>query len=297
MLQRGSWGDAVVLLQQALNQGNSNLAPLDEDGAFGSLTHNRVCEFQSDNSLVPDGVVGPQTYGALDPLIQLLNNLGQGLLWFAAKARKRQDIVNRANALFNTYQWDIYDTPNPANPSIAGKLCADQATRLRQGGAMIATIFTTGGVDASRCLTISPPAEAMYTGDYTAQDRNNLDIPSWCGLFALYVYKTVGLQMSPWPLRSRPNFKDDALELATLPPGARPQMGDIGVVDPVSTDDRTAQNHHFIITGVNGGIVSSVDGNAGNLMEIVQSKRSIWDIRASGGYFLSPIWERVLLTD
>jgi hypothetical protein len=294
MLQRGSWGDAVVLLQQALNQGDSNLAPLDEDGAFGPLTHNRVCEFQSGNSLVPDGVVGPQTYGALDPLVQLLNSLGQGWLQFAAKSRKRQEIANRANALFNTYQWSIYDDPDPTNPSIAGKLCADQATRLRQGGPMIATIFTTAGVDASRCLTISRDAEVMYQGDYTAQDRNDKDIPSWCGLFALYVYKTVGLQMSPWPLHAPPNFKGGDLELVQVPPGARPQVGDIGVVDPVSTGDRTAQNHHFIITGVNGATVSSVDGNAGLYMEIVQRTRSIWDIRASGGYFLSPIWERVL---
>jgi hypothetical protein len=42
--------------------------------------------------------------------------------------------------------------------------------------------------------------------------------------------------------------------------------------------------------------VSSVDGNAGLLMEIVrkQGQYSVSGVRASGGGFLTPLWEKVL---
>jgi len=51
--KKGSRGEMVKLIQQALN--------LYADGIFGRLTEERVKEFQRDNGLKPDGIVGPAT--------------------------------------------------------------------------------------------------------------------------------------------------------------------------------------------------------------------------------------------
>lgn len=59
-LQRGSKGEDVKTLQRMLH--------LYDDGIFGKLTEEKVKEFQSANSLTPDGVVGPKTWEKLLPI-------------------------------------------------------------------------------------------------------------------------------------------------------------------------------------------------------------------------------------
>lgn len=73
-LSPGATGDAVQTLQNALNQA---LAPLGliADGVFGPRTEDAVIQFQKSKDLTPDGIVGPQTWGALPsvasrPLLQ-----------------------------------------------------------------------------------------------------------------------------------------------------------------------------------------------------------------------------------
>ncbi len=61
-LRRGSRGSAVVELQQALNKSGYSLA---SDGIFGTATDTAVRSFQRARGLNPDGIVGPQTWGAL----------------------------------------------------------------------------------------------------------------------------------------------------------------------------------------------------------------------------------------
>ena len=58
-LRRGDHGALVVTLQTALR--------LTADGFFGPLTESAVRAFQRQRSLVPDGIVGPKTWAALDP--------------------------------------------------------------------------------------------------------------------------------------------------------------------------------------------------------------------------------------
>ena len=61
-LRQGDSGEAVEELQSALNaQG----AELPETGYFGSMTDAAVQDFQAANGLQVDGVVGPETHGAL----------------------------------------------------------------------------------------------------------------------------------------------------------------------------------------------------------------------------------------
>jgi peptidoglycan hydrolase-like protein with peptidoglycan-binding domain len=62
-LRQGSRGAAVVTLQNALKGHGFDPGP--SDGVFGSRTANAVRGFQRARRLVVDGVVGPQTWGAL----------------------------------------------------------------------------------------------------------------------------------------------------------------------------------------------------------------------------------------
>jgi putative chitinase len=63
VLQRGSKGDAVMELQSVLRDLNFAVTV---DGDFGPGTEVAVTRFQSEHQLTPDGLVGPQTWAALD---------------------------------------------------------------------------------------------------------------------------------------------------------------------------------------------------------------------------------------
>lgn len=66
MLRQGCKGNDVKELQHALNVWNQGVQAIDEDGAFGPKTKLMVELFQKSNGLNPDGIVGPQTWDALD---------------------------------------------------------------------------------------------------------------------------------------------------------------------------------------------------------------------------------------
>jgi N-acetyl-anhydromuramyl-L-alanine amidase AmpD len=58
VLKIGQNGDLVRILQELLC--------IRADGEFGNKTHTSVIQFQKDNSLIPDGIVGPMTWKRLD---------------------------------------------------------------------------------------------------------------------------------------------------------------------------------------------------------------------------------------
>ncbi len=63
LLGQGNAGEDVRYIQNLLNKGGDNLK---SDGIFGPLTQDAVRKFQEQNSLRVDGVVGPETLGALN---------------------------------------------------------------------------------------------------------------------------------------------------------------------------------------------------------------------------------------
>jgi len=65
LIRIGDRGAQVSQLQQSLNARPSRLQRLIVDGVFGPKTHARVIEFQRDNGLLPDGIVGGLTSGKL----------------------------------------------------------------------------------------------------------------------------------------------------------------------------------------------------------------------------------------
>lgn len=64
-LSRGSQGQEVRALQDALNYQIRRGTPLKVDGIFGPMTEARVREFQKANGLVVDGIAGPNTQAQL----------------------------------------------------------------------------------------------------------------------------------------------------------------------------------------------------------------------------------------
>ena len=65
-LRRGSKGEYVTLLQTQLVQRGYNIGSAGIDGDFGRGTEAAVKEFQTDNGLTADGIVGRKTWAALE---------------------------------------------------------------------------------------------------------------------------------------------------------------------------------------------------------------------------------------
>lgn len=220
----------------------------------------------------------------------------------------RDKIASQARWHLNSWggKWDSR-TDKLGSNKIAGKLCADEATRERQGGTLISYIYAVAGhPQAHKCLTISKAAVELYgRANYTPAERNNTDICSWCGIFALYIYKMAGLKNLPdWDSLkvhgvSTVSGTNKLLDkkLCHFSTAVVPKKGDIGVIGARAVKDKdgkviikVGQNHHFIVTDVGNGRVETIDGNAGALMEIVPNDYSIADILKTGGFY-TPIWE------
>lgn len=294
LLNFGSTGPAVTELQRALNMGGTFLPKLSVDGIFGPKTHARVKEFQSSNGLVRDGVVGPLTWEALAPLVKKALEAGLDFLVPAEEAAARKKITDWARLEYGLFGWQAQDSPNPLNPHIASQLCAEPLTRARQGGMHLAQIFATAGASAAACPTISAKAEKMYqSGHYTAQMQNSIDIPNWCGIFALYCYRLAGLNVSPWPLKINVVMKDPSkAEFRTLAvPKQQPLPGDIGVVDGMRANGK---NHHFLVLEPGGPAFDTIEGNAGT-GNIKQGYRKLSSFDPKNDYYLTPIWDRILM--
>lgn len=59
-------GPDVVFVQRVLTGAGYNVGPI--DGIYGPRTMQAVIEFQTDNGLVPDGIVGPKSWAAIDEI-------------------------------------------------------------------------------------------------------------------------------------------------------------------------------------------------------------------------------------
>jgi hypothetical protein len=92
MVQNGSTGPAVSRLQDRLRELGSD--PGATDGDFGPLTEAAVRDFQAKHNLEVDGVVGPQTWGALGIVVETphLDNVAGDF---------GGNVVNQARAMMN----------------------------------------------------------------------------------------------------------------------------------------------------------------------------------------------------
>ncbi len=297
LLRMGSRGPDVVTLQKALNQaGRSAFPQLGTDGAFGPKTYSRVTEFQRNNRLAADGVVGSQTWGALQQFIDAVKGFVEKVGPPPGEAAARQRIGQTAEQFFQAHGWRENDAVGSDNARIAANKCADPVSRARQGGAVLSTIWGIAGVGSpppTACLTLSTAAESNYA--MGAAGRNHWDIPSWCGIFALNVYKMSGLRLSSWPLKHKGFSANPEFQAVTS--GKNVQKGDLGIFDfrPGHT------NHHFIVVGVSGDTVTSIEGNVSRPLGndrfqtiVKRTKFSVHQIMSDPfSAFASPIWDKV----
>ena len=302
MLRYGSQGSAVKTLQESLNKAPNSLNPLVSDGIFGRKTHSRVSKFQTDNKLTSDGIVGPQTFTALERFLKALPGLVDKLVPVppgvaAAQAR----ICSAAIMMHASYGWQkpLPYKPEPLNPRIAARWCADSNSRLRQGGVILAQIFAIAGGSLTGVATISRDAERRYIeakqhSDYFPNWRNDKDIVSWCGLFVLYIYKMSGLKMESWPLRYPQPAKGEKFDpkqhdLRPLSVTEKPQPGDMAIL-------HTAENHHLVITDIQGSQLTTIEGNSDWRFQTIVRKttRTIQSVQRAPGSFLRPEWSKVL---
>lgn len=104
LVQYGASGSNVKELQKKLNQNGYKLT---EDGIFGSKTQAAVEDYQKNNGLTVDGIVGEQTWGSLLGSSTSTNTANEttdnGFKYddFTYDAYKESDIVKQAQAALN----------------------------------------------------------------------------------------------------------------------------------------------------------------------------------------------------
>lgn len=179
-LSIGAVGAAVTELQNTLNRLPTKLAQLVTDGVFGQKTRARVLEFQGDNGLDADGVVGPLTWEKLIALVAALAEVPQtndlGRIAVVAVAKGEASVPGVAAKL-----------PGGKDPSDAHK------RSFRMGYTRLLKYFRVTGA-----ATATPNMEAAVT--YLGKQGELAPMPHWCGIFALWAVKTVGLNVGTWSL-------------------------------------------------------------------------------------------------
>ncbi len=289
-----------------MNQGPSIQPRLVVDGDFGARTLGRVKEFQGQKQLVPDGIVGPNTHAALQALYQLVEQLG--LPTPPGEKAARDSVVNiaRMAALMMGFPENGPTPPDPLSERIASRLglgtpINPQGDQLRQGGKALAVIYAKAGHPfAPHCPTIPKEHIDFFRNTPNAPaEQKNARLPDWCGIFCLYVYRTAGLKLSPWPLRIL--SKDPEFQAVTRLQDVKP--GDLCMVSPFG-----GRNHHFLVADFVGQTIHSVDGNAGKHSSIIQRSYSVASSTPDNkgafrlntplgnepAVFATPIWGKVL---
>jgi peptidoglycan hydrolase-like protein with peptidoglycan-binding domain len=88
----GAQGDDVRRVQRALSRlshGQDFSVTADGFGVFGAQLDQAVRQFQTDAGIVVDGIVGPQTWGALPPYTEGLGPIKLGSLGVAVAGLQR----------------------------------------------------------------------------------------------------------------------------------------------------------------------------------------------------------------
>lgn len=120
----GSSGPDVKLVQSVLNKIGYSAGTV--DGFYGSQTYNAVITFQKNNGLTPDGIVGPETWGALEKYL-----LGYDVY----KIRSGDTLYNIAKRYYTTVNAIL-----TANPGVdPNKLAIGQQITVPYGYDLIFT--------------------------------------------------------------------------------------------------------------------------------------------------------------
>lgn len=222
-LRDGSQGEQVVAFQRALNQAG-HTPPLPEDGVFDATTEQAVRAFQAQNGCKVDGVVGPETLGALDVRLGLPRRSARG------------GMIGPMNA-------DVAAAVGQA-PSVA----PGQTNRL---GALAAAQTQIGVREASG-NNDGVPAQ-RYSGGQ--------NVP-WCANFVTWAFEQAGTPLPGKRSGYVPYIESQMKQQGTYwtRDQGQPQAGDLiffGRPPGRAT-------HIGIVESVSNGQVTTVEGNTGN---------------------------------
>ncbi|MGO1480310.1 MAG: C40 family peptidase [Brachybacterium sp.] len=166
-LRQGDSGQSVETLQASLN---AHGADLPETGYFGSMTDDAVQAFQSENGLQVDGVVGPETHGALGgdssgPAPVDIPSAGASAVPASASSASGSSIVDAArSAIGSPYSW--------GGSSLSGMDCSG----------LVAYAYGAAGIDAPRTSS-----ELASQGRSISQSEAQPgDLVVWPGHVAIY---------------------------------------------------------------------------------------------------------------
>jgi hypothetical protein len=162
-LRVGSSGAAVQKIQQALIDAGFPLPRFGADGDFGAETQTSLQNFQRENGLEPDGIVGPNTMGTLDTIIgPAPPPPGPGGRELTAEELAAIEVVAQTpdgNAL------------GPTDPTHRG--CLGNRFFFRKAGT-VNTTTAAQGISAVTATLGQPPADAA-------------DCSCGCGLFRQFI--------------------------------------------------------------------------------------------------------------
>lgn len=244
-LRLGSRGPYVSTLQQLLNAAPPPGAPkLVPDGAFGPKTLSRARQVQQLLGLFVDGVVGPMTWAALEKLTTPGAAPPATPPPPATTDARRLAIANKARGEFAAHGGSVHAKAAGGKDPVTGRT-------LRAGHDRLLEYFRLTSPDPKK-------PGSTYWGDDQVRilwKPGQLDpMPHWCGIFALWVVKTTGLQVGTWKMGHGINAVSGFKQVFT------PRPGDIVVrAQPFQ--------HHAIVEKVEtvGGQtwIHTIDGNSG----------------------------------
>jgi len=172
-LRMRSTGDDVKFLQEQLNSRPPTVRPLlTPDGKFGAKTRSRVQEFQGNNALTVDGIVGPFTWGSL---------LGHAVVKTTGFFVLGRDLYDRRGArviLRGVNKMSVFDNDDPLGvvsfPEIKQtgantvRIVWAIATNLQPGGPATSMLTLDSLISNAKAVHLIPMIELHdATGDWS----------------------------------------------------------------------------------------------------------------------------------
>lgn len=301
VLSQGARGAEVATLQQALRDAGFDPGPI--DGDFGPRTRAAVVAFQQARGLTVDGVVGPQTWGALRgaggaPAAAPVPSGGHPQLSQGARGGAVSELQQKlAAAGFDPGGVDGDFGPmtrsavvrfQAANGLSVDGVVGPQTWGALDGGSFVHGPGGVGGVNPgsgdfrSRILAIAQ----AEVGNVEASNNNDGSVTkypnyfgrgqeSYCADFTSWVLTHAGGSLNdPWC----PSIKNTLINTGNWKGRSNPQPGDIVLFD---WDHDNVADHVGLVKAVNGnGTITTIEGNTGGGpfgQEGVWEKTRTWD--------------------
>lgn len=203
-LQLGSKGNRVKTLQTLLSNKGYSLGSSGIDGDFGPATESAVRKFQADHGLDVDGIVGPQTWKALNGSYN--GSTSNGLLKLGSKG----DEVRTLQSLLNSKGYSVGSVDGdfgPATEAAVRKFQADHGLGVDgivgkntwaalYGDSNINTLPTNSGRDIAYFIKV-----ARSQLGYKEQPENlnkygkwyGMNGVAWCAIFVSWCAQQAGI--------------------------------------------------------------------------------------------------------